>query len=261
MKISVIAPTYNEAENIGPFVETVSRALAGLDYEILIVDDDSPDLTWRAANELSKQNPNVRVIRRMRNRGLGRAVVEGFSQARAEVLACLDADLQHDPSILPQMLHELEKGGELVVGSRYMRSGKIEEWNLVRRFVSWIATKAAQICVGVKLDDPMSGYFMLRREDFLAVRDQLNAEGFKILLEIAAELKGGKIVEVPFTFRPRTAGRSKLSVKVVLQYLNQLWRLGSVRSRLGTLCLPAFKGTPQQRTKAAVFGRKSAHHQ
>src|SRR6266852_890289 len=104
MKISVISPTYNEAENIGPFVEAVSRALAGLDYEILIVDDDSPDLTWRAAKEIGKQNPNVRVIRRTRNRGLGRAVVDGFSQARAEVLACLDADLQHDPSILPQML-------------------------------------------------------------------------------------------------------------------------------------------------------------
>lgn len=229
MKLSVISPTYNEAENVRPFVEAVSQALEGCDYEIWIVDDDSPDRTWQFAEEISKELPQVRVLRRERERGLGRAVVEGFGRAHGEVLACLDADLQHDPTILPVMLRELETGCDLVVASRYTAGGGVSDWNWPRRLASWVATKAAQLCLGVKLSDPMSGYFMLRRKDFEAVKDQLNPQGFKILLEIIAQLRPRGVVETSYTFRPRVAGQSKLSTKVVLEYLHQLWRLSSRR--------------------------------
>jgi dolichol-phosphate mannosyltransferase len=225
MKLSIISPTYNEAENVGPLVEEVSRVMDGVDYEILIVDDDSPDLTWMRAEEIGKRNPRVRVLRRVRNRGLGAAVVDGFKYAQGNVVACIDADLQHDPSILPQMLQELEKGSDVVIGSRYTYGGGIGDWSRFRKFASWFATKMAQICLGIKLYDPMSGYFMLRRNDFLAVGENLNVEGFKILLEIMAKLKPKRVTEIPFTFRPRTAGSSKLSSKVAFQFIHQLWHL------------------------------------
>ena len=232
MELSVISPTYNEAENVGRFVEAVCAALEGSNYEILIVDDDSPDLTWRLAEEIGKENPRLRVVRRTSQRGLGHAVLQGFSQARGKLVACIDADLQHDPSILSQMVLELRKGCDVAVGSRYVLGGGVHKWSWVRRLMSWIATKAAQVCIRVKLSDPMSGYFMLRREDFLAIREQLNPGGFKILLEILAKLKPQGIVEIPYTFRPRSAGRSKLSTKVAFEYARQLARLSRLNSAL-----------------------------
>jgi dolichol-phosphate mannosyltransferase len=236
MKLSVISPTFNEAANVGPLIEQVGKALVGTDFEILVVDDNSPDLTWSLAENLVLTNPRVRVIRRMQNPGLGPAVIDGFTAATGEVLACIDADLQHDPSILPKMMDELANGAEVVVGSRYVDGGGTGDWNLLRRFESWVATRIAQIFLGVKLRDPLSGYFLMRRDDFAAVRDRLNASGFKILLEILAKLRSQKVREVPYTFRARLAGESKLSSKVVLQYAKQVWRL----SKLGRTCSGRF---------------------
>lgn len=229
MRLSVIAPTYNEAANIFPFVEKISSALVGIEHEILIVDDDSPDDTWLVAQNIARVNPRVRVIRRLQNRGLGLAVIDGFSSALGDVIACIDADLQHDPKILPQMLAALENGCDIVVGSRYANGGGTGNWNRLRRLESWIATKMAQTLLGVAVKDPMSGYFLMRRSDFDSVRGQLNAAGFKILLEIIAELKPEEIREVPYEFRSRVAGNSKLSTSVVFEYLGQLWRLSKGR--------------------------------
>jgi dolichol-phosphate mannosyltransferase len=225
MRLSVIAPTYNEAENICPLIEALRTALQGIDYEIVISDDDSPDLTWAIAGEIAQADARIRVLRRNKNRGLGAAVIDAFSCARGEVLACIDGDLQHDPGILPKMLAELEGGADLVVGSRYTAGGGVSSWNWIRRLESQVATKMAQALLGVALCDPMSGYFMLRREDFLRVRGQLNAEGFKILLEIVSRLKPQHVREVPYVFRDRIAGQSKLSGDIVVDYLRQLWRL------------------------------------
>lgn len=230
MKLSVILPTLNEAENVPRLVEQLGRALANIDYEILIIDDDSPDLTWSIAREISLTNRRVRALRRMQNPGLGLAVIDGFSSANGDVLACMDADLQHDPSILPKMLDELQPGTDVVVGSRHIEGGSTGKWSRWRRLESWIATKTAQILLGVALTDPMSGYFLVRREDFLRVKEQLNGKGFKILLELLAHLHTSGVKEVPYTFRPRTWGESKLSNRVILLYLQQLWRLCS-RSR------------------------------
>jgi dolichol-phosphate mannosyltransferase len=229
MKLSVISPTYNESANVLPLIEALEKSLHGWDYEIIIADDDSPDLTWQIAEQAARHNPRIHVIRRTSNRGLGAAVIDGFLSASGDVVACIDADLQHDPSILPLMIREIAGGADLVVGSRYVPGGGTANWNWLRRFESWFATKLAQWLLRVKLNDPMSGYFMLRRKDFLRVRRELDGSGFKILLEIAARLKPNSIREVPYTFVPRVAGESKLSRKVVFCYLRQLCRL----SRLG----------------------------
>jgi dolichol-phosphate mannosyltransferase len=227
MKLSVISPTLNEAENVPALVEQLERALNDIDYEILIVDDNSADGTWSVAQKIAETNPRVRAIRRTQDPGLGPAVIDGFSDAKGDVLACIDADLQHDPAILPKMLEELQNGADVVVGSRHVDGGSTGQWDRFRRFQSWIATRTAQLLLGIRLKDPMSGYFLLSRENFLEMKDSLNGKGFKILLEILAGLGTSKIKEVPYTFRLRYRGESKLSSRVIFQYLQQVWRLCS----------------------------------
>jgi dolichol-phosphate mannosyltransferase len=231
MKLSVISPTLNEAGNVPRLVEQIERALGDIDYEILIVDDDSADLTWSISQEISSTNPRVRTLRRMQNPGLSVAVIDGFSAAEGDVLACIDADLQHDASILPRMLEELLKGTDVVVGSRHVDGGSTGEWSWLRRLQSWIATRIAQFLLGIELKDPMSGYFLVWRKDFVEVKEQLDGKGFKILLEILARLHTSKVKEIPYTFGARTHGESKLSSKVILLYIQQLWQLCSESRR------------------------------
>jgi len=169
----------------------------------------------------------VRTLRRIQNPGLGLAVMDGFSAADGDVLACIDADLQHDPAILPAMLESLQSGADVVVGSRHVAGGSTGNWNRWRRLESWLATKTAQYLLGVPLKDPLSGYFLVRREDFAKVKGQLNGNGFKILLELLAKLQTSGVTEVPYTFQSRTHGASKLSNRVIFLYVQQLWRLCS----------------------------------
>jgi dolichol-phosphate mannosyltransferase len=228
VKVTIVSPTYNEAENVARLVHDVDEALSGIDYELLIADDDSPDRTWAVAEELAAQNPRIRVLRRMADRGLSPAVIEGFLSSSSDYVGVIDADLQHDSAILPQMIAALDAGAEIAVGSRYVEGGGTGTWNAARKFQSWVATRLARTFLGVELTDPMSGYFILRRDDFNRIHKQLDSSGFKILLEIIARLAPSRLEEVPYTFRTRTAGQSKLSSKVILQYLGQLWRLSSV---------------------------------
>jgi dolichol-phosphate mannosyltransferase len=228
MKVTIVSPTFNEAENIPRLAREVGAALRGIDYALLIADDDSPDRTWAVAQELATQNPHIRVLRRTANRGLSPAVIEGFLSSSSDYVGVIDADLQHDPAILPKMIAALDAGAEIAVGSRYVTGGGTGSWNAVRKFQSWVATKLARTFLGVELTDPMSGYFILRRGDFNRILEQLDSRGFKILLEIVARLAPSRLEEVPYTFRARFAGESKLSSKVVLQYLEQLWKLSSV---------------------------------
>ena len=230
MKLTVVSPTYQERDNVAPLIAEISRALEGADYEILIVDDASPDGTADVVAQIGEKDPRVRVLRRKGTRALSAAVIDGFSSATGEVLACIDADLQHDPAILPSMLREIESGAGLVVASRYIGQGSTGDWGPVRRLASRLATRMAQALLGLRLSDPMSGYFMLRRKDFLRVRDALDGRGFKILLEIAARLQPDAVREVPVTFRVRRAGRSKLDSRVMAAYARQLWRLRGRRA-------------------------------
>ncbi len=230
MQLTVVTPTFNEAPNIERFVRSVSEALRGVEHEIVVVDDDSPDQTWRVAQELAGAFPRLRVVRRQGQRSLAGSVIDGFTAACGDAIACMDADLQHDPAILPQMLAELRAGADLVVGCRYMPGGGTTNWRWIRRVQSSLATHMARAYLGLTLRDPMSGYFMLRRTDFLAVRHLLTAQGFKILIEIAARLRPRRIVEVPFVFGPRLAGTSKLTPAVAWDYLAQLRRLRATAS-------------------------------
>ena len=231
MELTVVTPTFNEADNVERFLGAVSEVLRGIGHEIVIVDDDSPDQTWRVAEELSKTYPALRVLRRQGRPSLAGSVIEGFAMAAGDAVACIDADLQHDPSILPKMLAELRAGAELAVGCRYMPGGGTTEWNWLRRRQSWLATRMAQAYLGLQLRDPMSGYFLMWREDFLRIQRQLSAQGFKILIEIAARLQPQRIAEVPYVFGPRVAGASKLTAAVALDYLAQLRRLRATASR------------------------------
>ncbi len=225
MKLTVVSPTYNEAENVAILISQIHEALAAVEHEIVVVDDDSPDYTWKRVEAIALRDPQVRLVRRMTNRGLTPSVLEGFSVARGEYVACIDADLQHDPKTLPIMLAEMEDGADMVVGGRYSAGSGTTNWSKARRAQSSIATKLCQVVLGAGLRDPLSGYFMLRRSDFAVVRSQVAGNGFKVLLEIAAKMKPKKVVEVPITFKPRMHGESKLSTRVVLQYMEQLYSL------------------------------------
>src|SRR5260370_8746701 len=145
MKLSVISPTFDEAQNVGALLEQLTQTLRGIDYEILIVDDNSADRTWFVGEEAGRRDPRVRVLRRLQNPGLGVAVIDGFNAAQGEAVACIDADLQHDPSILPKMLEELGRGSDVVVGSRYVTGGVLLSWNWLRRDQSRLATRLAKI--------------------------------------------------------------------------------------------------------------------
>ena len=223
--LSVVSPTLNEIENVEPLVRRLTEVLAALPHEILIVDDDSQDQTWRRVEELAGSVPQLRLLRRFEKHGLGFAVMDGFAAASGDAVACIDSDLQHDPAILPQMVAELERGAAAVVGCRYMPGGGTIGWTLLRRFESFCATRLAQACLGIRLRDPMSGFFVMWKDDFMRIRERIDGSGFKILLEIAAHLSPAAVREVPYWFRPRQHGSSKLSSRVVLQYLGQLRRL------------------------------------
>lgn len=236
MKLSIISPTFNEVENVPRLVEQLEIVLHGIDHEILIVDDNSPDGTWAVAEAISLTNPRVRVLRRMHNPSLSAAVIDGFAAAEGDILACIDSDLQHDPAVLPAMLEGLRKGSEIVVASRYREGGGTERWSWIRRLASLVATRMAHTFLGMTLTDPMSGYFMIRRNSFSQVHSRLSTKGFKILLEIVAHLQPSSIAEVPYTFRARTAGESKLTSRVMFDYVLQLWRLSkTARSKAGVL--------------------------
>lgn len=221
--LSIIIPTYNERDNIEPLTRRLQTHLDGnVDYEIIVVDDDSPDQTWALAETLSKADPRLRVLRRTTKKGLASAVVDGFSSATGNVLAVIDADLQHDESILLSM-HDQIANHDIVVGSRKVAGGGISQWNPLRRLISWFATQLARRFLRVPIADPMSGYFMLRREVFNEVAPKINPTGFKILLEIARHADSPKIAEVGYLFRPRQFGKSKLSVGPIFAYLGLIY--------------------------------------
>lgn len=223
--LSVIVPTFNERDNIAPLIEKLEAALAGVSFEVIIVDDNSPDGTADLAKQIATQKPHVRCIHRIGRRGLSSACIEGMASSAAEFVAVIDADHQHDETILPQMLEQARAGADIVVGSRYTGEGSSQEgFSASRQKGSELATRLSGILTGKALSDPMSGFFLLRRSLFNEIVPRLSREGFKILLDIIAtgnRQLGRKltITEVPYTFRPRFAGESKMSALVVAQFL------------------------------------------
>ena len=224
MKVSVIIPTYNERDNLEELLDRIDKAMEGRDYEVIIVDDDSPDRTWELAQELSKRYP-VKVIRRTEEKGLSSAVIRGFKEAEGDVFVVMDADLQHPPEKIPELIKALEDGADVAIGSRYVPGGKVENWYWYRKLISKGAIMLGRLALPKIRDvkDPVSGFFALKRG--VVENAKLNPIGFKILMEILVKGRYGKVVEVPFTFGLRKAGESKLSGKTMVSYLKHVYRL------------------------------------
>ncbi len=224
-ELSVILPSFNEAANIPILVGLLDEALAGISWEAIVVDDNSPDGTTEVARKIARNDSRIRVIRRIGRRGLSGACVEGILSSSAPYVAVMDADLQHDETLLPKMLAEL-KGGEtdLVVASRKVAGGTVGEGlSAIRAWGSNIANGLAQKLLKVTLSDPMSGFFMVRRDKAEAIAPKLSPQGFKILLDLVSSSEGTlKIKELPFTFRERQHGESKLDTLVTLDYFGLL---------------------------------------
>lgn len=229
LQFSLIIPTYKEAKNIPQIVEQLSRLLdsqlAG-DYELIVVDDNSPDDTWKVAQELTADYPQLQVMRRIEERGLSTAVIRGWQVARGEVLGVIDADLQHPPELLLQLWSEIQRGADLAVASRHVEGGGVSDWSIIRRFLSRGAQTIGLILLpGVigRVSDPMSGYFMVRRQ--CLVGRPLSPLGYKILIEVLGRGKVPWIGEVGYVFQERQAGESKVTWKQYVEYLQHLLRL------------------------------------
>lgn len=226
LELAVVLPTYNERANVEALVERLERALEGIAWEAIFVDDDSTDGTADAVRGIAAADPRIRVIQRIGRRGLASAAIEGMCATAAPIVAVMDADLQHDPALLPAMLEAI-RGGEcdLAVASRFMSGASTADWNQPdREKASALANTLARKVTGVDLTDPMSGFFMLRAETVRRDAHRLSGIGFKILLDILATVEAPlKVREFPLRFAARAQGESKLDRIVAFEFLVGLY--------------------------------------
>ena len=218
--LSVVVPTYNEAGSVPKLAERLHAALGGRDWELVIVDDGSPDGTADIAAALAPRIP-TNVVRRGGKGGLASAVIAGFAAARGDILVVMDADLSHPPELVPALLSAIEDGADLAVGSRYVAGGGVEDWPMKRQIVSRVACLMGSVLVPVR--DATSGFFALRRSVVDGVT--LNPIGFKIGFEVIARGRYRSVVEVPYTFRDRELGASKFGRREIGQYVVQLGQI------------------------------------
>ena len=220
-ELSIVVPTYNERENVLGMVKALSNCLDGLAWEVIFVDDDSPDSTSDLVRELSQQNHRLRCIQRIGRRGLSSACIEGMLASSSPYLAVIDGDLQHDESLIPQMLSILKTDQvDIVIGTRYADGGGVNDWKRSREAISRFSNTISRIVIKGDLSDPMSGFFMLRRETLENCVHSLSGLGFKILVDIfASSPKPLKFMEVPYQFRNRQMGESKLDTQVAWDFL------------------------------------------
>jgi dolichol-phosphate mannosyltransferase len=229
VKFSLVIPTYNEGKNIGAIVSQLSGLLdASLpqNYELIVVDDDSPDRTWDLAQALLPDYPQLRVMRRQQERGLSTAVIRGWQAAQGEVLGVIDGDLQHPPEVLLNLLDAIDQGADLAVASRNAEGGGVSDWSPTRRFLSRGAQVLGLIVlprVVGRVSDPMSGYFMVRRSAVGGCT--LDPLGYKILLEVLGRGNIGDVAEVGYVFQERKEGESKVTWKQYVEYLMHLVKL------------------------------------
>jgi len=217
----VIVPTFNERDNVEALLLGLESVLPSHAWEVIFVDDDSPDGTAALVRSLARERPHVRCIQRLGRRGLSSAVIEGFLASSSPYLAVIDGDLQHDERLLPAMLELLETdAADVVVGSRYTAGASVGEWDERRAAMSRLATWLSRLVLKGSLDDPMSGFFMIRRSAFEGVMRRLSGTGYKILLDVLASSAGQlRWRELPYEFRDRRAGTSKVDSVVLWEYL------------------------------------------
>ena len=220
-ELAVVIPTLNEKDNVTPLVELLDAVLDGVSWEVIFVDDDSPDGTTKRIREISRRDRRVRCLQRIGRRGLTTACIEGALSTSAPYVAVMDADLQHDEKLLPLMLATLKSEPvDLVVGSRYVAGGGIGGWNTARASMSTFATRLSRLICKADIADPMSGFFMLRREVLEGALQRLSGQGFKILLDIlASSPQSVPLRELPYEFRDRRRGESKLDTVAAWEYM------------------------------------------
>jgi len=227
-RLSIIIPTYNERENLPILIERILKSLNQhniTNYEIIIVDDNSPDGTGEIAEQLAKQYKNIKVLHRPAKMGLATAFLDGVKLAKGNIVALMDADLQHPPELLPELYQAILNGYDMAIASRYIKGGGTENWSTKRKIVSKGAIILAHILFPEtrKIKDITSGYFTIRKD--IIQNKKLNPIGYKIMLEIVVKAKPKRIIEIPFIFKSRTKGRSKLSSKEFINYLKHLINL------------------------------------
>ncbi len=222
--ISIVVPTFNEKGNIATLLSRIDDTLKGIPYEVIFVDDSNDD-TPQVIEEAAKENTHVRLFHRENEKGLATAVVKGFSLAKGDFVACMDADLQHPPEVLLDMYAAMLAHADMAIPSRLIPGGSDGGLDLIRKIISGSARYMAKIILPClrKISDPTSGLFMVRRE--LLEEAQLNPIGWKIMVEVLAQCKVKNVLETPYTFHDRESGESKISLKVSLQFIEQLINL------------------------------------
>jgi dolichol-phosphate mannosyltransferase len=220
LEVSIVVPTFNERQNVTELISRVEQALRGIAWEMIFVDDDSPDGTSAEVKAIAARDSRIRCIRRIGRRGLSSACIEGMLASAAPNLVVMDADLQHDESKVPAMLEALKaEGAELVIASRYTTGGDIGEWDKKRALMSRVATRLSRVICRQPISDPMSGFFMIKADALDSCVRRLSGKGFKILLDIVASSPNVlRVAEVPYTFRERLHGESKLDSLVVWDF-------------------------------------------
>jgi len=221
LELTIVVPALNERENIRPLLERIEAAMAGMEWEVMFVDDDSTDGTADLIREISRQDPRVRAMQRIGRRGLSTACIEGMLASAAPYMAVMDADMQHDERVLPEMLRTLKDGNrDLVIGSRNLKPGGMGEFAASRLSLSRLGAWLSNMVCGCEITDPMSGFFVVDRRFFMEVAHRLSGTGFKILVDLVASSKRPvRFVEVPYVFRARVHGTSKLDLSVAVEYL------------------------------------------
>ena len=220
LRLSIVVPTFNELPNVHELLRRLEATLGPTGWEVIFVDDNSPDGTANEVRDIARGDPRVRCLQRIGRRGLSSACIEGMLATSAPTIAVMDADLQHDETILPRMLAEIEHGGaDVVVATRYSAGGGTGDWNESRKAMSRLAAMASRAILRQPVSDPMTGFFMLKRKVLDSTVHDLSGLGFKILLDILASAKQRLLIaEVPYQFRDRFAGASKLDEMVVWEY-------------------------------------------
>ncbi|HPO89554.1 MAG TPA: polyprenol monophosphomannose synthase [Victivallales bacterium] len=233
-EFSIIIPTYNEAENIVPLLKDITKILGSQsqNYEIIVSDDNSPDLTWQIVENfaIESKSPNIKIFRRLgKEKGLSRSVVDAFNVASGDILIVMDGDRQHEETCLLELI-KIADNFDMVIGSRFTKGAKIAaKWPFYRKIASKIAIFATNFILGTTISDPMSGFFSIKNEKYQRLSPYIKAEGFKIMLEILYFLKkndkNAKITEIPIKFRNREKGESKLGILVILDLFKMILRL------------------------------------
>ncbi len=226
-EISIVVPTYNESGNIDNLLQAVSKILECYDYEIIIVDDNSPDGTAGIVRKIASGNNRIRLVVRSGKLGLGSAILEGFGVAKGNYFLMIDADLSHRPEDIKRLV-DSRKEADIVIGSRYIKGGKIVGWPIKRKIISKVAIILVSFFFNISVKDPVSGFALYRKETFKRLDGKLKPIGYKLLLEVLTKSPGSTVVEIPITFIDRKNGRSKLGIDEILKFIRLCWNLRHV---------------------------------